>query len=352
MHVLRVTHPKLRLVPEVTTPTSIDPSRLAEGNVDRLGRRIDYMRIAITDRCNLRCIYCMPEEGVRLQPTHELLAFEEIWRVAGTAYGLGFRKFRVTGGEPLVVKNILVFLQGLRRVTGNATLCLTTNGTLLGPHLDELRDIGIARLNISLDTLDPARFTQLTRRSGLNDVLHAIERAAYAGFERVSVNAVIVPGVGDQDLTPLAALAERLPVDVRFIEQMPLDGHVDGGFLGADAMVARIGKVYPLTQIAPDDNRQAAQLMYTSPRLRGRIGIIAPRSKKFCISCNRMRLTSTGELKGCLLSEGTLDIKSALRSGIDDTELTTLLRYAIGIKPAEYNDASYGLDRSMSAIGG
>jgi cyclic pyranopterin phosphate synthase len=336
----------------VIAADSIDASRLASGNVDRLGRRIDYLRISITDRCNLRCVYCMPEEGLPLQPRDELLSFEEIWRVAGAAWALGFRKFRVTGGEPLVVKNVLVFLQGLRRATGDATLCLTTNGTLLGRYLGDLRDIGIARLNISLDTLDPVRFQKLARRDGLAEVLDALERAAHAGFERVKVNAVIVPGVNEVDLLPLAGLAERLPVDVRFIEQMPLDGEIDGGFLGAETMLARISEVYPLTQTAPDDGRQAAQLMYTSPRFRGRIGVIAPRSKKFCASCNRMRLTPAGELKGCLLSEGTLDIKSALRGGIDDTGLTTLLRYAIGIKPAEYRDERYGLDRSMSAIGG
>jgi cyclic pyranopterin phosphate synthase len=345
-------HPRLRLAKEVIGPESIDSSRLASGNVDAYGRAIDYMRISITDRCNLRCVYCMPEEGVPLQPRDELLSFEEIWRVAASAYGLGFRKFRVTGGEPLIVKNVLVFLQGLRRVTGDATLCLTTNGTRLGDFIDDLKEVGIARLNISLDTLDPVRFAQLARRDGLEDVLSALERAAYAGFERVKVNAVIVPGVNEQDLLALAGLAERLPVDVRFIEQMPLDGQVDGGFLGADEMLARIDGVYPLSKTAPDDHRQAAQLMYTSSALKGRIGIIAPRSKKFCAGCNRMRLTPSGELKGCLLSEGTLDLKAALRSGIDDAGLTTLLRYAIGIKPAEYKDERYGLDRSMSAIGG
>ncbi|HSI04057.1 MAG: GTP 3',8-cyclase MoaA [Myxococcota bacterium] len=347
-----MSHPRLRLAPEVVTPAMLDAALLADGNVDRLGRRIDYMRISITDRCNLRCVYCMPEEGVRLSPKDELLSFEEIWRVAGAAHELGFTKFRVTGGEPLVVRNVLVFLQGLRRVTGDATLCLTTNGTLLDQYIDDLRDIGISRINVSLDTLDPVRFKRLARRDGLDTVLAAIERAAFAGFARVKVNAVIVPGVNDDDLVPLAGLAEKLPIDVRFIEQMPIDGEVDGGFLGADEMLARIGDAYPLSRSDPDDSRQAAQLMYESPRLRGRIGVIAPRSKKFCASCNRLRLTPNGELKGCLLSEGTLDLRDALRAGVDDQGLATLLRYAIGIKPAEYKDERYGLDRSMSAIGG
>lgn len=347
-----MSHPRLRLAPDMVDPSHLDKSQLVGGNVDRLGRRIDYLRISITDRCNLRCVYCMPEQGVALSPKDELLSFEEIWRVAQAAHALGFRKFRVTGGEPLVVKNVLVFLQGLRRVTGDATLCLTTNGTLLGDYIDDLRDIGVSRINISLDTLDPVRFNRLARRDGLPKVLAAIERAAAAGFERVKVNAVIVPGVNEDDLVPIAGLAERLPIDVRFIEQMPLDGEVDGGFMGAEEMLARISAAYPLSRTAPDDARQAAQLMYTSDRLRGRIGVIAPRSKKFCASCNRLRLTPSGELKGCLLSQGTVDLRAALRAGIDDDQLELLLRYTIGIKPAEYDDARYGLDRSMSAIGG
>lgn len=347
-----MTHPRLRLAPDVVDAAQLDRTRLPASNIDALGRRIDYMRISITDRCNLRCVYCMPEEGVKLSPRDELLAFEEIWRVAEAAYGLGFRKFRVTGGEPLIVKNVLVFLQGLRRVTGDATLCLTTNGTMLGPYLEDLKTIGIARLNVSLDTLDPVRFRELSRRDGVDDVVRGIEQACAMGFESVKVNAVIVPGVNEVDILPLAELARRLPVDVRFIEQMPLDGQVDGGFLGADEILARINAVHPLEQTAPQDARQAAQLMYGAVGFRGRIGVIAPRSKKFCASCNRMRLTPHGELKGCLLSEGTLDIKSALRNGVSDDGLRDLLRYAIGIKPAEYKNERYGLDRSMSAIGG
>jgi GTP 3',8-cyclase len=345
-------HPGLRILPDVVRPADLDRARLPASNVDGLGRVIDYLRISITDRCNLRCVYCMPESGVALQPRSELLSFEEIWRVAGAARRLGFRKFRVTGGEPLVVKHVLVFLQGLKRAIGDATLCLTSNGILLPEMLDDLRTIGVARLNISLDTLDEGRFERLTRRPGLSNVIHSIERAATLGFERVKVNAVLVPGVNEDDIVPLAALAERLPIDVRFIEQMPLDGEVDGGFLGADEILRRVRAAYPLDMVSPDDPRAAAQLLFTSPKLRGRIGVIAPRSRKFCASCNRMRLTPGGELKGCLLSEGTLDLRTPLREGLEDEGLDALLRYAIQIKPAEYKDERYGLDRSMSAIGG
>ena len=320
--------------------------------LDPFGRHIDYLRVSITDRCSLRCVYCMPAEGVTLGPKHELLSFEEHWRVAASARRLGFEKFRVTGGEPLIVRDVLVFLRGLREATRGATLCLTTNGLHLAALAQPLRDSGVQRLNVSLDTLDPTRFERLTRRPGLEKVLEGIERAVRCGFESVKVNAVIVPGVNEDDLVPLAGLAARWPIDVRFIEEMPLDGEPDRGFMGAQEMLRRLREAYELQPVAPDDPRQAAQLMYRSPSLEGRIGLIAPRSEKFCASCNRMRLTPNGELKGCLLSQGTLDLRARLREGLDDAALDRLLTHAIGLKPKEYTNERYGLDRSMSAIGG
>ncbi len=347
-----MTYPGLRILPTTVRPEDLRGASLPRTNVDALGRRIDYMRVSITDRCNLRCVYCMPEEGVQLQPKNELLSFEEICRVVRSATDIGFKKFRVTGGEPLVVKGALDFLRQMRDATEGATLCLTSNGTVLADVIDEVHAIGVDRLNLSLDTLDSARFEALTRRKGLERVLYALDRALELGFERVKINAVIVPGVNEEDLLPLVGLAETRDIDVRFIEQMPLDGQVDHGFMGADEMTRKIAERYPLTAEVPADRRQAAQLMFSSTALRGKVGIIAPRSKKFCASCNRMRLTSSGELKGCLLSEGTLDLKTTLREGVSDEDLRRMLYYAIGIKPAEYNDQAYGLDRSMSAIGG
>lgn len=349
---IAMTYPGLRILPTTVRPSDLAGMALPTSNTDAFGRRIDYLRISITDRCNLRCVYCMPEEGVALQPKNELLSFEEIWRVAKAAAEVGFKKFRVTGGEPLVVKGAVDFLRGLREAVGDAELCLTSNGTQLADVIDDVFAAGVNRLNISLDTLDPDRFKQLTRRDGLDRVLYCIDRALELGFDRVKVNAVIVPGVNEGDLLPMVSLAEQRDLDVRFIEQMPLDGQTDGGFMGAEEMVSLINTRYPLDAVIPDDSRQAAQLMFRSESLRGRVGIIAPRSRKFCASCNRMRLTSNGELKGCLLSEGTLDIKTTLREGVSDQELRTLMYYAIGIKPEEYRDERYGLDRSMSAIGG
>ncbi len=342
----------LRVLPDTVRPRDLEGASLPSGNVDRFGRTIDYLRISITDRCNLRCVYCMPEEGVPLGPKDELLTFEEIWRIAAAARGLGFEKFRVTGGEPLVRKDAIELLRGLKARIGDATLALTSNGTLLHDRVDEVRAAGVDRLNISLDTLDPDRFFTLARRPGLELVLAAMERALLAGFERVKLNAVIVPGVNEDDLLPLAELARTRRLDVRFIEQMPLDGHPDGGFLGAEEMARRLGAAFGLSARDPDDARDAAQLVYTAPGWHGRVALIAPRSRKFCQGCNRLRLTPSGELKGCLLSEGTLDLRTPLREGLSDGELSMLLRYAIGIKPREYDDSRYGLDRAMSAIGG
>jgi GTP 3',8-cyclase len=347
-----VSYPSLRVLADVVRPSDLAESALPTTNVDRYGRTIDYLRISITDRCNLRCVYCMPEEGVPLSPRDELLSFEEHWRIAKVARALGFRKFRVTGGEPLVVRDVVPFLRGLRAATAGAELCMTTNGIRLPELIDDIKAAGVDRLNISLDTLDAERFRTLTRRDGLAEVMHSIDRALDLGFSRVKINAVIVPGVNEVDLVPLAALAETRDLDVRFIEEMPLDGHADRGFIGADEMARRIAMAFPLERAVASDARASAKLVYTSKALRGRIAFIAPRSQKFCETCHRMRLTPHGELKGCLLSEGTIDLRTPLREGITDADLDRLLRHAIGVKPREYQDDRYGLDRPMSAIGG
>lgn len=347
-----MSHPRLRLLPTLVRPGDLEERFVPDGNIDGYGRTIDYLRIGITDRCNLRCVYCMPADGVPLEPQESLLTFDETVRVAAAARRVGFRKFRITGGEPLVVRGAMTLIGQIRAATEGALLCLTTNGVRLAEAATDLHRLGVQRLNISLDTLDPQQFRTLTRRDNLRDVLEGLDRALEVGFERIKLNAVIVPGRNEDALVPLVTLARDRAIDIRFIEQMPLDGQADGGYLGAAEIVDRISEVYPLEPEAPEDHRQAAQLMFRSSELAGKVGVIAPRSAKFCSSCNRMRLTPSGELKGCLLSEGTLDLRPVLREGISDEDLDRLMRYAIGIKPKEYLDHRYGLDRSMSAIGG
>ena len=321
-------------------------------NDDAHGRRIDYLRLSVTDRCSLRCIYCMPESGVPLVSHHEILSFEEVWRVAASARRLGFTKFRITGGEPLEVRNVLELIRGVRRAIDTATLGLTTNGLRLVELALALRDAGVERLNVSLDALDPACFKAMTRRDGVSRVLAGIDRALEVGFTRLKVNAVIVPGVNEDEIVALAGLALNRPIDVRFIEQMPLSGAANRQFLGASEIIRRINEVYPLAPVTPEDPRQAAQQMFRSPALVGLIGLVAPRSRKFCHACNRLRLTSKGELKGCLLAANTLDVRKPLRDQVSDAALDDLLARAIGLKPLESGDEGPGVGASMRVIGG
>ncbi|MBI5510210.1 MAG: GTP 3',8-cyclase MoaA [Deltaproteobacteria bacterium] len=328
------------------------PVDAAAAKADRFGRRIDYLRIAITDRCSLRCVYCMPEAGVPLRPRGELLSFEELWQVAASARRLRFAKFRVTGGEPLEVKDVVGLVTGLRQRTVGATLAITTNGLRLAELADGLRQAGVDLVNVSLDTLRPERYAQITRRDGLARVLAGLDRALQAGFPRVKVNAVIIKGVNDDEVADLAGLAKARPIDVRFIERLPLAGAVERGFVGADLIRKRIDAVYPLEAVAPDDPRQAAQQMFASAALQGQIGIVAARSNKFCACCNRLRLTPMGELKGCLLQKGTIDLRPALRAGISDAALDDLFCQAIGLKPKEYPEETFDLGASMRSVGG
>ncbi len=320
-------------------------------NYDAFNRRVDYLRLSLTDRCNLRCTYCMPAEGITLQPREQLLTFAEIWRVAAAARTLGFGKFRITGGEPLVVRDILLFVRGLRAAVGAGKIAMTTNAVRLAPLAHALREAGLQLLNISCDTLRPERFVSIARRAHLDDVLAGIDAALKAGFERVRINAVILPGVNDDELIDLAGFAERHAVQVRFIEAMPQMGEARV-FVDADAMLARLRQKYDLQEVPPEHPSQAARMVYTAPNLQGSLAFIAPLSHKFCAQCNRMRLTPNGELKGCLLTPGGTDLRAALRRGISDAALQALISAALGQKPWAYDDASHGLDRSMSAIGG
>lgn len=324
---------------------------MARGNRDAYGRRVDYLRISITDRCNLRCVYCMPEEGVTLAAQATLLSFTEIWRVARAAHAIGFRKFRITGGEPLVVRDVVAFVRGLKAAVGDSVVALTTNAVRLAPLAAALRQAGVQRVNISLDTLQPTRFASLCRRDQWAEAWGGLQAALQAGFERVKINVVVVAGINDDEVLDLAKLAEQFPVDVRFIEHMPSIASACD-FVTAAALVARLRQVYDLCQVTPADLRQAAALVYTAPGLQGTLGVIAPRSRKFCAQCNRLRLTPGGELKGCLLTPGGIQLRDALRGGVSDAELQKLLAFAVGNKPWAYDDAHYGLDRSMSALGG
>ena len=320
-------------------------------NRDSFGRRVDYLRLSLTDRCNLRCTYCMPAEGVALQSREQLLTFAEIWRVAAAAHALGFRKFRITGGEPLVVRDIVSFVRGLRSVVGPSKIAMTTNAVRLAPLALPLREAGLQWVNISCDTLRPDNFVAIARRACLDDVLAGVAAALEAGFERVKINVVVIPGLNEDELVNLASFAERHPIQVRFIEAMPQLGD-KRVFVDAEAVLARLRQAYDLREILPEDPSQPAQMVYTAPNLRGSLAFIAPLSRKFCAQCNRMRLTPHGDLKGCLLTSGGMSLRDALRGGISDHDLQKMIGAALAQKPWAYDDAFHGLDRSMSAIGG
>lgn len=321
---------------------------------DALGREINYMRLSVTDRCNLRCRYCMPAEGVPPTAHGDILRYEELLRVAQAAVSLGIDRFKVTGGEPLVRRGITDFIRSLKSLPGVKQVTLTTNGLLLPSLLDGLLDAGLGAVNISLDTRDNAQYQFITRSSHTADeVLHTVRLCA--GRLPTKINAVLLPETAAQ-LIPLAQPAEELPVDVRFIERMPL-GAADIGAAESvhREVIDRLHAVWP--DLAPVQERRGngPARYYASSGLRGCIGLIEAVSHAFCASCNRVRLTSTGLLKPCLCYETGTDLKPLLRGGADDATLRDAIEQAVRGKPAAHCFAERQAvteRKSMNQIGG
>lgn len=318
-------------------------------------RQIDYLRISITDRCNLRCQYCMPCNGVPLISHEEMFRYEEILRVVTVAAGLGIRKVKITGGEPLLRRGVIEFIRKLRQVEGIEQVTMTTNGILLPQYLPQLADAGVEAVNVSLDTLRADTFRALTRCDGLQDVLRGIDMALSAGL-RVKVNVVPVAAFNRDELPALARLAQNRPIDVRFIELMPIG--CGKAFTAIPTDEVRRQLAHTFGALTPwEDRRGNGPARYASvDGFVGKIGFISPISHSFCQECNRMRLTSAGYLKLCLASDWGVDLRGLLRGGIEDGELTRILREAIMRKPlardfAEMN-ASRPEQKSMFQIGG
>jgi cyclic pyranopterin phosphate synthase len=315
--------------------SATDPLPLTDAH----NRQINYLRVAVTDRCNLRCTYCMPAEGIPLLRHADILSFEEILRVAAVSVGLGIRKIRITGGEPLARRGLPALVAALAALPGLADLSLTTNGTLLAAAAPALRGAGLRRVNVSLDTLKPDRFRAITLRGDLADVLAGIRAAETAGLMPVKINAVIVRDVNADEVVDFARLTLDRPLEVRFIEFMPLGcggGWSHDRLVPGEEVLAAIARTFPLE---PDPSMEAAagpSRMFRIRSAAGRIGLINPMTEHFCHLCNRLRLTPDGRLRTCLFSESSEDLRSLLRSGAGDPALAECIRAAVSRKPPRH----------------
>jgi GTP 3',8-cyclase len=323
--------------------------------IDTYGRRINYLRLSVTDRCNLRCCYCMPAEGVAKMRHGELLSYEQLYSLASACVARGIEKIRVTGGEPLVRKGVVGFLQRLSAIPGLKELVLTTNGILLEEMALSLRHAGVVRLNISLDSLEPENFARITRGGDLDRVLAGIAAAEAAGFPPVKINMVVMRGVNDHELHRFAALSIEKPYTVRFIECMPTlrDRESDSKCLAGSEILQRIADKYPLQ---PQDNTELAgpARNYKIAGAAGSIGIITPITGHFCDSCNRIRVSAAGVARGCLFSERGIDLKALLAYG-DSGLLRHTLRRLVTEKPGRHHLSPEGTEQGylkMSRIGG
>ncbi|HZZ72952.1 MAG TPA: GTP 3',8-cyclase MoaA [Pirellulales bacterium] len=330
----------------------------AEPLHDAYGRVHTNLRISVTDRCNIRCFYCMPDANVQFKSRSEILSFEEIERFVQVVARLGINKLRLTGGEPLVRHGLPELVARLARIEGIHDLALTTNGMLLAEQAAELKQAGLRRLNISLDTLDEATFEKISRRSGLDQVLAGIFAAQRAGFEKIRLNAVALRGITEAEVVPLGAFARQHGLEMRFIEFMPLDAeaHWDTNqVLGGAEIRARLEEAFgPLEAVAVADASQPAVDYQFADGL-GRIGFINPITQPFCANCNRLRLTAEGQVRNCLFSLAEWDARALLRGGGSDAELADLVRQCVSAKRAGHGIDSADFvrpDRAMYQIGG
>ena len=316
--------------------------------IDKLGRDITYLRISLTDKCNLRCRYCMPEEGVCKRSHHEMMNEDEVVTAVEVAASLGIHKIRLTGGEPLVKRNIVSICRRVAAVEGIREVCLTTNGLLLPELAKPLREAGVKRLNLSLDTLDSEKYAYITRIGRLEQFEAGLKAALEAGFDKVKINAVLIGGFNDNEIEALANLTREYPVDMRFIELMPIQDHDE---FGESAYVPYSRVLEKLPEAVPVPKDGGVAKLYRLPGAQGNIGLISPISAHFCSECNRLRLTADGKLKPCLHSADEFSIK-----GLDKEGMKAVFEQAIWNKPAWHGDLDAvnrsKAGRNMNEIGG
>lgn len=326
--------------------------------VDRLGRVHTNLRVSVTDRCNIRCFYCMPNENVRFKPREEILTFEEIERLVRVMAQLGIDKLRITGGEPLVRADIPALIARLVRIPGIRDVAMTTNGVLLAEQVEDLKKAGLHRLNISLDGLREETFQRISRRSGLDRVLAGIFAAQRCGFERIRLNAVAIRGITEDEIVPLGEFARQHHLELRFIEFMPLDAEgnwqtdqVLSGEVIREMLEAEFGPLVPAER--PDPSQPATDYLFADGC--GKIGFINPVTQPFCESCNRLRVTAEGQLRNCLFSTAEWDARALLRGSADDAQLAQLIRdCVVAKKPGHGIDTPEFIrpERAMYQIGG
>jgi cyclic pyranopterin phosphate synthase len=316
--------------------------------IDKYGRQITYLRLSVTDRCNLRCRYCMPEDGVCKKSHADMLTQEETITALEAAAALGIRKVRITGGEPLVKKNILSICRRVAAVEGIQEVCLTTNGILLPELAVALKEAGVKRVNLSLDTLDDEKYAYITRIGKLEQFRAGLQAALEAGFDKVKINAVLIGGFNDDEIERLAHLTMEYPVDMRFIELMPIQDHDE---FGEEAYVPYSRVLERLPEALPVAKDGGVAKLYRLPGAKGNIGLISPISAHFCGECNRLRLTADGKLKPCLHSGDEYSIK-----GLDRDGMKAVFEQAIWNKPAWHGDLDAvnrsKAGRNMNEIGG
>jgi cyclic pyranopterin phosphate synthase len=317
---------------------------------DSYGRNINYLRISVTDRCNLRCVYCMPEEGVKSLSHDEILRFEDTIKIVKVAATLGINKIRYTGGEPLVMKDIDKLIYETSKIKGIGDIAITTNGILLSDMAEDLKKAGLKRVNISLDTLNSEKFRSITRIGDLDKVMEGIYKCLSLGLQPVKINTVLMRGINDTEFDDFLNLTRQLPVDIRFIELMPI-GEGAKMYEKNKLSFTEILEEHP-ELIEIETEKSSTAQMYKLQGAKGKIGFISPVSCKFCEDCNKIRLTSTGTIKPCLHSEEEINLRKYLK---DEDMLTAALKSAIFNKPLEHHLKEESASRSvkvMSQIGG
>ncbi len=329
--------------------------------VDNFGREITYLRLSVTDRCNLRCTYCM-DENMTFLPRSQVLTLEELEQIAKAFVTLGIKKIRLTGGEPLIRQGIIGLCKKISQLKGLEQLVMTTNAVLLKQHAKALKDAGVSRLNISIDTLNDLRFRQLTRFGALPDVLQGIDAAIDAGFDRIKLNSVILKGVNDEDIINLASYAVERSIDISFIEEMPL-GYISS-HQRADTQIEsaelfqQLNTIFSLTAIEENDKNAGPSRYFQVADSLSKIGFISPISNNFCASCNRVRLTTEGQLLLCLGNEHSVNLKQVIRDNQPNNHTQKKLQQAIidamAIKPERhyFDPEETTIVRFMSATGG